>query len=98
MKKLAVLFALAATAALAGDWTGYVVDKSCAGKKAMWTNEGCVKSCMGRGDKAVFVTEDGKIYTVAAQDKVKDFGGKKVTVSGKMDADSIDVVSVELAK
>src|ERR1700693_1613439 len=95
MKKLAILFALAATAALAGDWTGYVIDQSCSGKKEMWGNEACAKRCMGRGDKAVFVTEDGKIYNIPAQDKVKDVAGKKVTITGKMDGDSIDVESVK---
>jgi Protein of unknown function (DUF5818) len=95
MKKLAVLFALAATAALAGDWSGYVIDKSCSGKKEMWGNEACAKRCMGRGDKAVFVTEDGKVFNIPAQDKVKDFAGKKVTITGKMDGDSIDVESVK---
>lgn len=95
MKKLAILFALAATAALAGDWTGYVIDKSCSGKKEMLGNEACAKRCMGRGDKAVFVTEDGKVFNIPDQDKVKDLAGKKVTITGKMDGDSIDVESVK---
>ncbi len=61
----------------------------------MWGNEACAKSCMGNGEKAVFVTEDGKIYNIPAQDKVKDVAGKKVTITGKMDGDSIDVESVK---
>jgi len=80
---------------MAADFTGYIVDKSCAGKKAMWTNEACAKSCMKRGDPAVFVTEEGKVYTVAEQDKVKDFAGKKVTLSGTAKEDTINVDSVK---
>ena len=95
MKKLLFIGALASISAMAADLTGYIVDKSCAGKKAMWSNEACAKSCMKRGDPAVFVTEDGKVYTVAAQDKVKDFAGKKVTVSGTVKNDAIDVDSVK---
>ncbi len=83
---------------MAADWTGYIVDKSCAGKKAMWGNEQCAQSCMKRGDPAVFVTEDGKIYQVAEQDKVKEMAGKKVTITGKMTGDSISVDSVKASE
>ena len=94
MKRFMGLLAIAGSAMLslhADDWTGYIVDKSCAKTKAMWTNEACVARCMGRGDAAVFVTEDGKIYQVANQDKVKSLGGKKVVVTGKMDGETISV-------
>lgn len=94
MKKFAFVFALATISASAADWTGYVVDASCASKKAMWGNEACAKRCMDRGDKAVFVTEDGKVYSVD-QDKVKAVAGKKVTITGKMDGDKITVDSVK---
>ncbi len=97
MKRVLGVLALASSAALmvhAADMTGYIVDKSCAKMKAMWTNSDCVAKCMGRGDAAVFVTEDGKIYQVAAQDKVKSFGGKKVSVTGKVTGDSIAVEKI----
>jgi len=61
----------------------------------MLGNEDCAKRCLGRGAAAVLATEDGKIYTVTNQDKIKDFAGKKVTVSGKMEGDSITVDSVK---
>jgi len=95
LKKFAFVFALATISASAADWTGYVVDSSCAGKKAMWGNEACAKKCISGGAKAVFVTEDGKIYQVTDQDKIKDVAGKKVTISGKMDGDTIAVDSVK---
>jgi hypothetical protein len=95
LKKVLAVFALVASCGLAADWTGYLVDKSCAGKKAMWGNEQCAQSCMKRGDPAVFVTADGKIYQIAEQDKVKSVAGKKVTITGKMDGDTISVDTVK---
>ena len=80
---------------LAADWTGYIVDKSCASKKGMWGDEACAKRCIGRGDPAVFVTEDGKIYQIAEQAKVKDVAGKKVTITGTMKEDTISVTDVK---
>jgi hypothetical protein len=95
LKKLLFIGALASISAMAADWTGYIVDKSCAGKKAMWGNETCAQSCMKRGDPAVFVTEDGKIYAITEQDKVKDVAGKKVTLTGTMKGETISVDSVK---
>jgi hypothetical protein len=94
MKRVLAVFALCAASAMAADVSGYIIDKSCAGKKGMWGNEACAKSCMGRGDPAVLVTEEGKIYNVSNQDKVKDSAGKKVTVTGKVDGDTITVESI----
>ena len=96
MKKLLFVFGIATLSAMAADWTGYVVDQACAGKKEMWTNTACVERCAGRGQKLVFVTEEGKVYQVADQDKVKEHGGHKVTISGTMDGDTIKVDSVKM--
>jgi Protein of unknown function (DUF5818) len=81
--------------AVAADWSGYIIDKSCASKKGMWGNVQCAQSCMKRGDPAVLVTEDGKVYSIAEQDKVKDSAGKKVTITGTMKGDTISVESVK---
>lgn len=98
MKRLVAVFALCAASAMAADVTGYIIDKSCASKKGMWGNEACAKSCIKRGDPAVLVTEEGKIYNVANQDKVLDLAGKKVTVTGKVDGETITVDSVAPSK
>jgi hypothetical protein len=98
MKRILAVFALCASSALAADVTGYIVDKNCASKKDMMGDEACAKRCIGRGTPAVIATEDGKIYSISNQDKVKDMAGKKVTVSGKMDGDSITVEKIDLAK
>ncbi len=95
MKKLLVLFGLAAISAMAADVTGYIVDKNCSGKKAMLGNETCATACIKRGSPAVLATEDGKVYSIANQDKVTALAGKKVTVSGKVDGESITVDSVK---
>jgi hypothetical protein len=98
MRKVLAVFALCASSAIAADVTGYIVDKNCASKKEMLGDEACAKRCMGRGTPAVIATEDGKIYAISNQDKVKDMAGKKVTVSGKMEGDSITVEKIELSK
>jgi len=95
LKKLLVVFGLAAMSAMAADVTGYIVDKNCSSKKEMLGDEDCAKKCIGRGAPAVLATEDGKVYAIANQDKVKDVAGKKVTVTGKVDGDSITVESVK---
>lgn len=95
MKKLLVVFGFAAISAMAADVTGYVIDKNCASNKAMHGNEDCAKKCIGRGTPAVLATEDGKVYAIANQDKVKDVAGKKVTVSGKVEGESITVETVK---
>jgi nitrite reductase/ring-hydroxylating ferredoxin subunit len=95
MKKLVVVFGLAAISALAADVTGYIIDKGCSTKKAMYGNEECAKTCIGKGAPAVLATEEGKVYAITNQDKVKAVAGKKVTVSGKVEGDSITVDTVK---
>ena len=95
MKKLIAVFALSTGFCLAAEFTGYIVDANCASKKAMLGNEACAKSCIGRGAAAVLATEDGKVYKIAEQDKVKAEAGKKVTISGTVDGDTIKVESIK---
>jgi hypothetical protein len=96
LKKLLFVFGLAAISAMAADFTGYIIDKNCASKKEMLGDEACAKRCMGRGTPAVLATEDGTIYAIANQDKVKDAAGKKVTLVGKLDKDTITVEEVKM--
>lgn len=95
MKKLLLIGALASISAMAAEFSGYIIDKNCASKKAMWGNEACAQSCMKRGAPAVLATEDGKVYAITEQDKVKDLAGKKVTITGKAEGDTISVESVK---
>jgi hypothetical protein len=95
MKKVLAVFALATVSGMAADWTGYIIDQACSGKKEMLGNVACAQSCIKRGSPAVLVTDDGKIYKIADQAKVTEFAGLKVTITGKMDGDSIKVDSVK---
>jgi hypothetical protein len=95
MRKLLIMGALSAFPALAADWTGYIIDKSCASQKGMRGDVDCAQSCLRRGDPAVFVTEDGKIYTISNQAKVIPSAGKKVTMTGTI---KDDVITVETIK
>jgi hypothetical protein len=104
MKKLvlgfAFLLAISMTA-MAAEWTGYISDAGCAKKQgaakvASEGHAGCAQGCIKKGDKAVLVTEDGKIYQIANQDKVVDHAGMKVTVDGKMHGDTITVSDVKM--
>ena len=96
MKKVLVVFGMAAISAMAADVTGYIVDKNCAKNKAMLGNEECAKTCIGKGTPAVLATEDGKIYAITNQDKVKEHAGHKVTVTGKVEGESITVDEVKM--
>jgi hypothetical protein len=98
MKRLLPVFAICAASAMAADVTGYIMDKTCSSKKGMIGNEECAKNCIGRGDAAVLATEDGKVYAIANQDKVKASAGKKVTVSGKLEGTTITVDTIAPAK
>src|SRR5579862_5358894 len=98
MKRLTALAVLAAgmsISAMAADFTGYIIDQNCASKKEMLGNVQCAQSCIKRGAAAVLVTDDGKVYKIADQDKVKAEAGKKVTITGSVDADTIKVDSIK---
>jgi len=96
VKKLLPYLLLTALSAMAADWSGYIIDKNCSSKKAMWGNEACAKKCIDGGAAAVLVTEEGKVYAISNQDKVKAHAGHKVTVTGKMEGDTITVADVKM--
>jgi hypothetical protein len=96
----AVLLALSLTA-MAAEWTGYISDAGCAKKQgaakvASDGHAGCAQACLKKGDKAVLVTEDGKVYQIANQDKVTEHAGMKVTVTGDAEGDTITVSDVKM--
>jgi len=95
MKKLMILAAFAAGSAMAAEWTGYIIDKDCSGKKEMLGNVACAKGCIKRGSPAVLVTDDGAVLSIADQDKVTEYAGKKVTIKGVLADGAIKVESVK---
>jgi hypothetical protein len=98
VKKLVFAFSLVAVSAFAEDFKGTISDAKCgkahadASEKSMKCVQGCVKG----GQKAVFVTEDGKVLQIADQEKVAAHLGHKVTLSGKLDGESITVDKVAM--
>ncbi|SRR5581483_6282976 len=104
MKKFAVTFVAAlsffALSAMAEELTGYIADANCAAKQgakaASEGHAGCAAGCIKKGAKAVLLTEDGKVYKIADQDKVVEHAGHKVTIDGKLEGDTIHVNSVKM--
>ena len=100
MKKVLAVFAFVAMTSMAADFTGYVVDQSCAGKQgaksASDDHSACSARCIKGGSPAVLVTADGKVYKIADQDKVVAHAGHKVTITGNVDGDTIKVDSVKM--
>jgi hypothetical protein len=104
MKNVALVFSLGflfAAAAFAETWSGTVSDSMCGAKHeaASAGDAACVTKCVKGGASAVLVS-GGKVYQISAdsQAKVMPMLGKKVTVMGKLDGESIDIASVQAAK
>ena len=93
------LFSALAMTAAAAEFSGYISDAGCAAKQgakaAADGHAGCAKGCIKRGDKAVLVTSDGKVYTIANQDKVVDHAGQKVTLVAEANGDNLTVSEVK---
>jgi hypothetical protein len=103
MKKLfaaSVLTLGMALSAMAGEFSGYIVDTNCATKQgakaASDGHAGCAAKCIKGGAAAVLVTPEGKIYKIADQAKVTEHAGHKVTITGTADGDTIKVESVKM--
>ena len=96
MKKFAFV-ALFAVSAFAAEWKGTISDSKCGAAHADASEKSmkCVNGCVKGGQKAVFVT-DGKVLKIANQDKVAEHLGHKVTLSGKLDGDTVTVDSVKM--
>ena len=100
MKKIAIFTMLVASAAFAGEWTGYVSETKCGAKHAD-ASEGsikCVASCIKGGAAPVLVV-DGKVVAIHNADAVPaSLYGKKVTVHGEMSGDAVHVEKIAAAK
>jgi hypothetical protein len=102
MKKVfavAAFGALSSLSAFAGEWTGVIVDANCGAKHAdaSEASAACAERCIKRGTPPVLVTADNKIVKIAAdsKDKAVPFAGKKVTVTGKMEGDTLEIESIK---
>lgn len=100
MKKLALIFVLSAAAALASEWTGYISESKCGAKHndGSEASIGCVKGCVKGGAKPVLVV-DGKVVAISNPDKVPEaLYGLKVTVSGELKDEAVEIETIEAAK
>lgn len=101
-KNLLVLsmgLALTASMAWADSWTGYVSDSKCGAKhnKGTQADINCVTGCIKGGADAVLVVDD-KVVTIANKEKVADFYGKKVTVTGSLAGDTLTIETAKAAE
>jgi hypothetical protein len=80
---------------MAAEFKGFVEDTACSSKPGMKDNAQCAARCIKGGSPAVLVSEDGKIYKIANQDKIVAHAGEKVTVTGDLKDDTITVSDVK---
>ena len=98
MNKAQLLLALAAgfsSSATAAEFKGYIIDEKCSKVASMKGDVDCATKCIKAGSPAVLLTESGKVYKIANQDKVVAMAGKPVTINGKDSGDTITVDSVK---
>ena len=93
---LTAMFLGLAVSSFAADFKGFVQDEACSTKAAMKGDAACAKKCIDGGAKAVLVTPDGKIFKIADQDKVKAHAGHNVTITGKLEGDTISIEKVTM--
>jgi hypothetical protein len=86
---------LFAASAFADEWTGYISDAKCGAKGNSEAHAQCADKCVKGGSAAVFVA-DGKVYKIADQSKVQEHVGHKVTLTGKLEGDTITIDSVRM--
>jgi hypothetical protein len=98
VKKFALSFLAVSMMASAAEMTGYISDAKCAKDPAKAESDGhaaCAQGCAKKGAALVFVS-GGKVYKIEDQAKVTDHAGHKVTITGKVDGDSIKIDNVTM--
>ena len=91
---------VAVSAADSATINGWISDSMCGAKHA-GSGAACVKKCVSGGMAPVFVDDAKKeVWKIDNPDAVKDYLGRKVTVSAKADADSktVHIDSIAEAK
>jgi hypothetical protein len=98
MKKISAVALMTmglAASGMAAELKGFVEDTKCSTMAAMKGNAECAQKCIKGGSPAVLVTEDGKIYKIANQDKIVASAGLNVTVTGSVKGDTITIDTVK---
>src|SRR5271170_5013276 len=87
-------FALAASSSTVN---GTVSDSLCGAKGANASHAACMTKCLGKGAKAVIVTDgDQKVVNVDNPDVLKGHEGHHVAVTGELTGDTIHIESVKM--
>ncbi len=85
---LVTIALLAAGLCSASVVVGYISDEGCALNESS-RNPQCAKNCISNGATAVLVTDEGKVYAIAEQDKIKGFAGEVVSITGEVSGEKI---------
>jgi hypothetical protein len=94
---LCFMVAIASAADKSATVDGYVSDSMCGAKGANASHAACMTKCMGKGAKAVIVTDgDQKVVNVDNPEALAGHEGHHVAVTGPMTGDSIHVDSVKM--
>jgi hypothetical protein len=101
MKKLFAAFALTAIgsmSAFAGEWSGYIADSKCKHTDGTEKSIACAQRCVKGGAETVFVTSDNKVLKIDkdSMEKVTPHLGHKVTVTGKVEGETIMIESIKM--
>lgn len=80
---------------MAAEYKGFVEDQKCSTNPEMKGDAACAQKCIKGGSPAVLVTEDGKVYKIANQNKIVASAGLNVTVTGKLKGDTLTIDSVK---
>jgi hypothetical protein len=95
-----VFVAFLATAAFAGEWTGYISESKCGAKHNTGSagDVACVKGCIKGGAKPVLVV-DGQVVAISNTGKVPEsLYGLKAKVKGELKEGSLTIESIEAAQ
>jgi hypothetical protein len=93
-----LVMSLVAFSATAAELTGYISDAKCAkdvAKAESDAHAGCAAGCAKKGAALVFVS-GGKVYQLDDQAKVQAHAGHKVTITGKVDGEKLEIESVKM--
>ncbi len=93
---LMVFFVIIGNATEKGTWTGIISDDHCGVKSAKEGHAECAKKCIKDGKATVLVVGD-KMYKISEPKKVEEYIGQKVTITGDLTDDVIEVKKVSKA-
>ena len=90
---IGIFFSIAAYAGDKGTWTGFISDAHCGAKGNNEGHSDCAKKCVKEGYAPVFVVGD-KVYTISDVKKASKYVGDKVTITGTITGESIDIEKI----